>query len=188
MTEEQANELNETEAQTPDEPTGLSPRNERFCLEYLKDFNAAAAARRVGYSAGSAKSTGYRILNLPEAQEFLKCEQLKINADMNRAAQAVNKELLDITFLKRGDFLDEQGDLKNLNDLPENMRAAVQVSTRKIKCDDKVTTITTYNLFDKIQMMEKISKRQVPVTETAQIANEDKPEIEDLGNGLTVEV
>jgi len=59
--------------------------------------------------------------------------------------------LLDITFLQRGEFLDEHGDLKNLKDLPENMRAAVQVSTKKIKSGDKVTTVTTTTCLTKFR-------------------------------------
>jgi len=32
----------------------LTPRQERFCEEYLVDFNGSAAAIRAGYAAGSA--------------------------------------------------------------------------------------------------------------------------------------
>lgn len=40
----------------------LTPRQELFALEYLKDLNATQAAIRAGYSAKTAKEQGYRLL------------------------------------------------------------------------------------------------------------------------------
>jgi phage terminase small subunit len=46
-------------------------RRERFAEEYAKDFNATAAAIRAGYSAAGAKTTGWRLSQLPEVQEMV---------------------------------------------------------------------------------------------------------------------
>jgi len=151
------NEENLPEVMNPQ--SGLSAKQERFCLEYLKDLNATAAAKRAGYNDKGAKGSGCRILASWQAQVFIKAERERINSRLREAAEVINNELLELTFLERGEFLDPEGDLKNLNDLPEHLRAAVQVQTKKIKCEDKVTTVTTYSLFNKIQMMEKFSTR-----------------------------
>lgn len=61
---------------TPRKPqTGLTPRQARFVSEYLKDQNATQAAIRAGYSPGTAKQQGSRLLT---------------NADV---AKAVNQKL-----------------------------------------------------------------------------------------------
>jgi phage terminase small subunit len=40
----------------------LTPKQERFCREYLVDLNASAAARRAGYSEESAGAIGGQLL------------------------------------------------------------------------------------------------------------------------------
>ncbi len=44
---------------------GLNPKQEMFCLEYLKDLNATQAAIRAGYSAKTANRTGPENLSKP---------------------------------------------------------------------------------------------------------------------------
>ena len=44
----------------------LSPKRAAFVREYLIDLNAAAAARRAGYSPKTADRTGYDLLRNPE--------------------------------------------------------------------------------------------------------------------------
>ena len=41
---------------------GLNGRRERFCIEYLKDWNASAAAIRAGYSPDASRQIGSRLL------------------------------------------------------------------------------------------------------------------------------
>ena len=43
----------------------LSPRHERFVLEYLKDGNATQAYLRAGYSPGGAQPSASRLLCRP---------------------------------------------------------------------------------------------------------------------------
>lgn len=44
----------------------LKGREERFCLEYIIDYNATKAAMRAGYSEKSAANAGYRLLKKDE--------------------------------------------------------------------------------------------------------------------------
>lgn len=46
----------------------LSPKQDRFCKEYLVDFNATQAAIRAGYSQKTAYSIGQENLKKPEVQ------------------------------------------------------------------------------------------------------------------------
>lgn len=46
-------------------PSGLIWNQERFCLEYVLDHNAARAARNAGYSEKTARQQGYDLLTNP---------------------------------------------------------------------------------------------------------------------------
>lgn len=46
----------------------LSAKERAFVQEYMVDLNAAAAARRAGYSENSAKVLGYQLLQRPRVQ------------------------------------------------------------------------------------------------------------------------
>jgi len=52
-------------------------KHKRFAQEYIVDYNAAAAAHRVGYSFDTANQTGYRLINLPDVIAYIKQLQLK---------------------------------------------------------------------------------------------------------------
>lgn len=61
------------ETPTPEHDTGkLTAKQRRFVDEYLVDLNAAAAARRAGYSARSARKIGYENLTKPDIQAGLR--------------------------------------------------------------------------------------------------------------------
>lgn len=55
----------------------MTEKQEQFLAEYLKDFNGAAAARRMGYSEGSAKTIASRLLRTPGIREALAMELTK---------------------------------------------------------------------------------------------------------------
>jgi len=46
----------------------MTPRQERFCEEYLVDLNATQAATRAGYSARTANREGSRLLSNADIQ------------------------------------------------------------------------------------------------------------------------
>lgn len=55
----------------------MTEKQEKFLTEYLKDFNGSAAARRMGYAPGSAKTTAYRLLRDPQIREALAAQLCK---------------------------------------------------------------------------------------------------------------
>ena len=78
----------------------LNERQNKFCLEYLKDFNATQAAKRAGYSERSAKVTAAKMLtnaNLLKRIDELKMKQVKKS---ELKIEAIIKELMKIGFAK----------------------------------------------------------------------------------------
>lgn len=47
----------------------VTPKQEKFCIEYLIDLNATQAAKRAGYSEKTAGSIGQRLLKKVEIQK-----------------------------------------------------------------------------------------------------------------------
>ena len=70
----------------------ISSKQKRFVIEYCKDWNATAAAKRAGYPAASAHNAGHRLLRRPAVRAAIRERQ-------DRVAQAA---LLDEVEIVRG--------------------------------------------------------------------------------------
>jgi phage terminase small subunit len=84
----------------------LTPKQQRFCEEFIIDMNATQAAIRAGYSPKTANEQAARMLTITNLQRYLtelrsqQSERLQINADM------VLRELAIIGFGSIGDVLE----------------------------------------------------------------------------------
>lgn len=82
----------------------MTPRQRKFCDEYLIDCNAKQAAIRAGYSPKTAYSIGNENLNKPELKAYI-AEQLdKIHSSKIADAEEVMKYL---TSVMRGEHTEE---------------------------------------------------------------------------------
>ncbi len=82
----------------------LTPKQERFCEEYLIDLNATQAAIRAGYSANTAREQGAQNLsklNIQEKIAELKAERSK-RTEITQ--DRVVKELAAMAFAKATDY------------------------------------------------------------------------------------
>ena len=52
-------------------PVKLTPKQKKFCYEYLKDLNATQAAIRSGYSKNTAFVIGYENLKKPYISDYI---------------------------------------------------------------------------------------------------------------------
>lgn len=82
----------------------LTPKQERFCVEYLVDCNATQAAIRAGYSAKTARSQGQRMLTNVDIK--LKIDELREELKSSRIASAVER-MEFLTQVMRGDITEE---------------------------------------------------------------------------------
>ena len=77
----------------------MTPKQKRFCDEYLIDMNATQAAIRAGYSKKSAYSIGDENLKKPELENYIK----KRMAEKKAALIADQDEVLEyLTSVMRG--------------------------------------------------------------------------------------
>lgn len=103
----------------------LSDKQERFCLEYIKDLNATQATIRAGYSTNGADVQGTRLLaNASVAQRVAqlmkeRSERVLIDADwvLRHNAAIVQADITDI--------LEPDGRFKSPHDWPQIWRQIV---------------------------------------------------------------
>ena len=78
----------------------MNAKQEKYCLEYLKDFNATEAAERAGYSKKTAYSIGGRLLKNVEIKKRIDELKMKQVKKSELKIEAIIKELMKIGFAK----------------------------------------------------------------------------------------
>lgn len=165
----------------------LTPKQERFCLEYVIDFNATRAARDSGYSAKTAMEQGYQLLQIPSVRqkiEELKAEQderLLITSDMIRA------RLWEIANVDPALAYDENGQLLPIHKIPEEVRRAIAGIDIYKDFTEGVEIGETKKLkfWNKNQALELLGKTRKLFTE--KVEHSGKVTLEDLVAGSNEE-
>ncbi|SIR32519.1 terminase small subunit [Pontibacter lucknowensis] len=133
------------------ENNALTPKQQRFCLEYIKDSNATQAAIRAGYSSKTANEQGARLLANVSIQQEVQRLQKQVADETGVQVKALVQELAKIAFASVPDLLDPvTKEPKPLDQLSAAERACiVEISeitgttgiTRKVKLHSKLTAI-----------------------------------------------
>jgi len=82
----------------------LTPKQAAFCEQYLVDLNAAAAARRAGYSVRYADREGWRMLRKVEIQEKIGVLMAERAKRVGIEADEVLREIARVAYGSLGDF------------------------------------------------------------------------------------
>ena len=82
----------------------MTPRQQKFCDEYLISGNATDAAIKAGYSPKTAYSMGNENLNKPELKAYIETELDKIHSAKIADAEEVMKYL---TSVMRGEHTEQ---------------------------------------------------------------------------------
>jgi phage terminase small subunit len=82
----------------------LTPKQQRFCDEYLIDLNATQAAIRAGYSPKTAEQTASRLLRNVKVQEYIAKRQKELSRSTEITQERVIKELALIAFSNNADY------------------------------------------------------------------------------------
>jgi phage terminase small subunit len=69
----------------------LTPQQEMFAYEYVKDFNATQAAIRAGYSAKTAGSKGTQLLQVVSVRSLIE----RLREDLRKRAKMTSDEILE---------------------------------------------------------------------------------------------
>lgn len=147
----------------------LTPKQERFCEEYLVDLNATQAAIRAGYSEKTAQEIGSQNLSKLMIQERIaesitqRSKRTEVTIDM------VVEELAIIGFADLADLLEiEEGGLiiaKKFDDIPKGKTRALKaikedrIIRETAKGDEMVIhDKIRYETWDKLRALELLGK------------------------------
>jgi phage terminase small subunit len=106
-------------------PHGLTLQQRLFAHEYLIDRNATRAAIRAGYSARSAGSQAHDLLKKPEIRKIIAIGARKLTETTGITAERVQLELVRILTADVAQAFTDDGCLKPLQDIPEDLRRGI---------------------------------------------------------------
>jgi phage terminase small subunit len=142
----------------------LTPQQERFCHEYLKDRNGTQAAIRAKYSRKTAQAQSSRLLTnvmlRARVNQLVKeqLDRIKIRSDF------VIRELLNSATINIKDAYDEGGNLLPLEFMPEQLqKAIVEIRTEELfdgrgEEREQIGTAKTIKVMDRFKSLEAIGK------------------------------
>lgn len=137
-------------------PKDLTPKQKRFCEEYIKDCNATQAYIRAGYRASPdiARREGYKLLTKPDLQAYIQQLQKARSSRVEIDADRVLKEYARIAFSNVTDVLSFDGGgvtIKDSKDLSQDVTAALD-SIECVTIDSEASSRTAV----KVKMHSKI--------------------------------
>src|ERR1700712_4188351 len=135
----------------------LTPKQRRFCDEYLTDRNATRAALQAGYSRDTALS-GY-LMTLPKVKVYLEQQMDMIAQEVQVSHAQVLRELCKIAFGNMSNFFAADGSIKPMNAISEDDKAALwSVSVSDAGSGGAATSTTKFRMYNKLQALDKIAK------------------------------
>lgn len=175
----------------------LTPKQKRFCEEFLVDLDATKAAIRAGYSKKSAYSIGHENKKKPKIRNYLRelltlrCIRTQVTSDQ------VIKELRKVAFAKKGvktrdklkalDILAKHVGLfdKQIREYPEILKERELPQTHQETLSERDKTgLSIINFFppmDREVVIGALRKRQVELSKKRNRATET--DFEAGGNG-----
>lgn len=141
----------------------LTPKQELFAQTYIKTGNASEAYRE----SYNVKSKSDNTINvnaskmLSDTKISLRIEELKKQLEKKHdiTKDKILNHLCNIAFLDINSLADEDGNIKNINDLDEDTRKVLQGAEFKtLGSGAMATTTLSYRLSDKLKAIEMINK------------------------------
>ncbi len=106
-----------------DTTASLSPRHERFVLEYLKDGNGTQAYLRAGYSPRGAQPGASRLLRDPRIEAAVSAGRQRVAQALEATVERIAQEYAKIAFANVADFVSADADGRLRIDLDKASQA-----------------------------------------------------------------
>ena len=116
----------------------LTPKQQRFCDEYLISMNATHAALKAGYSNSTAMSG--QLMLFPKIKAYLAERTEAIQKKVQVSQEMVIAELAKVAFADMSDFFGADGKVKPMNEVSDKAKAGLW--NLKISEKDGETTVT----------------------------------------------
>ena len=167
----------------------LTPKKEKFALEYLKDLNATQAAIRAGYSKKTAHSQGPRLLEDVEVKGLIDKHRTHFATETGVTVERVLAEYAKLGFSDIRKIFDDAGGLKPVTELDDDIAAAVtsvDVSTTKI--GDETIRTHKIRLSDKKLALDSIARHLGMFKDSVELKSDALTSLLEKVDGLTSKV
>ena len=131
----------------------LTPKQQRFCDEYLIDMNATRAALRAGYTQATAMNG--QLMEMPKIQAYLKERTTEASKKLQVSHETLLGELMKVAFANMGDYFGDDGKIKPMQDIVDDKKSAIW--SLKVS-EGKYGTTLQLRLHNKLAALEKIAK------------------------------
>jgi hypothetical protein len=135
----------------------LTPKQRKFCDEYLIDMNASRAALRAGYSASTALNG--QLMAMSKIKLYLQQRTEEIAQKVQVTPDMVMRELCKIAFGNMGNYFLPDGRMKAMHELSDDEKAALwSISVNDDGSGSSVTATTKFRMYNKLSALDKIAK------------------------------
>lgn len=107
-------------------PKTLTDKQQRFCEEYIIDWNGTRAAIAAGYSEKTAYSIGSENLRKPEIKDYIAECKNKIEELAGVSKLRAIKQLSRMAFADISEAYNDDGTLKPLSQMSEDLKATFE--------------------------------------------------------------
>jgi len=138
----------------------LNEKNKLFADEYIKDLHITNAAIRAGYSKKTAHVQGHELLKKPKIQAYIQ-ERMNKRAERTEITQdKVLNEIAKMAFVNAKSLFDDNGHLKKINELPDDITAAISgIDVGEVRSNDSLTVVVKkIKFWDKRGSLELLGK------------------------------
>lgn len=138
----------------------ITPKQKRFCDEYLISLNATQAAIKAGYSKKTAKELGYKLVNKSSLAKYINERQELMQKKTDITQDKVLKEYAKIAFFDIRNLYTEDNTLKKIKDIDENSAGALaSVESYEHHIDGEVIGVTQKaKLHSKIAALDSLCR------------------------------
>ena len=103
----------------------MTPKQKRFCEEYVVDYNATQSAIRAGYAKNRAKEQGYQLLHKTTLLEYIDKLQEDIQERNKTTVDECVSYLVKIMRFDIADLYEDNGRLKSIHEIPKDSRLVI---------------------------------------------------------------
>lgn len=134
------------------EKSELTPKEERFCQEYMIDLNASRAYREAGYSANKSKNNAFQLMQKQAVKARISELRHEMRCRTQVKAEHVIQNLMCVGDFDPAEAFDENGNVKPLNEIPPDVRMGIA----GLKITEKGTEIRFWSHTDALDKVAKV--------------------------------
>lgn len=161
---------------------GLTEKEEAFCQHYVREANAALAARLAGYPAMTAGETGYEYLRKPHITSRVQALRLKVDKGYDGMREKIIGKLMVMADVNPQAVYNDDGTLKPISEWDLDTCQSINSiettedllgfnKTKKLKMHDKIKALEVLNKMQGYNAPDKIANTDPDGNYTPAIIN-----------------